>query len=145
LCRTSRLNKKNNPLFIKTTVEKMKIHKKIVALSIINYLIFNTPIKAIAQEKAMSIKNEYSTLKKVMVGNSANLIVPNALPPDLEGEKISFWNKMFFKMYNGKTAPKWLINKLEKEQNAFIEILKKYNVEILRPNVVQPQPNEMSA
>lgn len=96
-----------------------------------------------AQEKNMNIKNEYSTLKKVMVGNSTNLIVPNELPPDLEGEKISFFDKLFFKLYKGKTAPKWLTRKLEIEQNEFIDVLKKYNVEIIRPNVVQPQPNEV--
>ena len=97
---------------------------------------------ATAQEKTMNIQNEYDTLKKVMVGNCTNLIVPQSLPDDLKGEKTSLLNKLFFNLYKGKKAPRWLVKALNEEQNDFINVLKKYDVEIIRPEIVEPLPDE---
>ncbi len=93
-------------------------------------------------QEAMNIQNEYWSLKKVMVGNSTNLIVPKYMPADLQGEKVSFWNKLFFNLYKGKKAPKWLTKRLNEEQNDLITIFKKYNIEIIRPEIVQPSIDE---
>jgi glycine amidinotransferase len=93
----------------------------------------------------MSIYNEYSKLKEVILGISPKIFMQSELPPQMEAglswmEKLS--NKIGYTIYKNKSIPKSISMKYENELEELNKALIANGVKVHRIESIEPMPKE---
>lgn len=91
------------------------------------------------------VKNEYSTLKKVILGNANELYFPDTHEIELETEAATwkqYLTKYVYKMLRRKKVPFLITNRFQKELANLKQVLEKHEIEVSTVESVVPTLEE---
>lgn len=94
----------------------------------------------------ITVMNEYSTLKKVILGIAPAIYFPGTLKSELEKES-PWWkrivNRLLYPLLEGKKVPKFIVRRYQKELQAFKQVLLDHQVDVLHPEeIIPPEKND---